>query len=166
MGLPVGYGFSEKTLLGVGMKSADLRFRFENSCNCCYWWTQPRGNDPVYINSRGNVERWDADKAENLGLAVKRAVANLTASVAQWAQDSGVSLYPVLEQARTVTRLDLDRVAPLSRKEIESIERVVSETIISLSLDASSASPTSLQHNDDDLTTLAQTSGSPTDLQC
>lgn len=148
------------------MKSADLRFRFENSCNCCYWWTQPRGNDPVYINSQGVVEKWDPDKAENLGLAVKRAIANLTANVAQWAQDSGVSLYPVLEKARAVTRLDLDRGVPLSKKELESVERVVSETILTLSLDASSPSPLSAYRSSDDLPALAEPSGGPTDLQC
>jgi hypothetical protein len=123
---------------------ADVKFRLENSCNCCRWWQQPRGNDPVYINSLGRVEPWDADKARDLAMSVRRAMANLTTSVADWARGSGVPMGPVLDRAREVTRIDLDRGVPISKKELDSIERVVSETILSLSLDASSEStPTS-----------------------
>ncbi len=151
------------------MKSADLRFRMENSCNCCRWWERPRGNDPVYINSLGHVEPWDPEKATDLGKSVRRAMANVTTMIAQWAMDSGVPMAPVLGKAREMTRIDLERGVPISKKELESIERVVSDAILALSLDASSpGTPLSVCTRSEDLEGMDGSTSSPNDvdLQC
>lgn len=66
--------------LSVAARGRDLRIEVTDSCNCCCCIPMrkaPAPTTPVYINSIGEVVRFDPRKADDERVALRRCVSNL-----------------------------------------------------------------------------------------
>lgn len=74
--------------LSVAAQARDLRININDSCNCCcfQWKKAASPNTPVYVNSRGVVQKFDPKIADDERAALKRSVSNLNKIIQEMAE--------------------------------------------------------------------------------
>ena len=68
------------TVAKLSLEAKDVAIEFHDSCNCCCWsWKKTRSKTPLYVNSQGEVVKFDFQKAINEQEAIARSISNLKA---------------------------------------------------------------------------------------
>ena len=110
--------------LGITTQARDLQIDVHDSCNCCcFSWTVPASpTTKVYVNSRGEVRKFDPEKCENEQIALKRTISNLRKIVESMAEDREKDKSEILHIIRDeIVDLREDSPIPITMESVNSI---------------------------------------------
>jgi|GEM_PF-2396453 len=116
------------TPLSVSAHARDLNIQLNDSCNCCcfQWRKRVNPDTQVYVNSYGEVVRFDSKKADDETESLKRCVSNLQHIIARMAEDRARDREEVLREVDArIVKLREDEPQPVTIDMIRRILQVV-----------------------------------------
>ena len=70
--------------MSISVSPRDITFSFPDSCNCsccCFPSKFPEPDSKMYVNTKGEVEQFNPEKAKQKNIAIKRSLDNLSSAL-------------------------------------------------------------------------------------
>lgn len=112
--------------LSVTAQGRDLNIQLHDSCNCCcfQWRRKTNPDTQVYVNSSGDVSRFDPRKAAGDAEALRRCVSNLQHIIGDMAEARDKDRKDILAQIDLkIVLLKADDPQPIT---IEMVQQMLS----------------------------------------
>lgn len=115
----------------VEPKARDLTFEFNDSCNCCCWnfRRSPRSSTPVYVNSLGEVSKFDSKKAVDIKTAINRSLSNLQVQLKRIAEDHDLDGEDIIAEVERRSMVDFHQDSKLTLGQVERINSAVKDIL-------------------------------------
>jgi hypothetical protein len=114
--------------LSVSGHARDLNIQLNDSCNCCCFQWRRRVNPEmqVYVNSYGEVVRFDPRKAADETEALRRCVSNLQAIIGEMADARSKDRVEILAEIdRRIVELKADSPTPITLEMVQGMLDIV-----------------------------------------
>lgn len=94
------------TVAKVSLEARDVAIEFNDSCNCCCWsWRKTSPLTPLYVNSNGDVVKFDFKKVANEHAALEKSVDNLKRCISHLAEQHNKEQKQISEMIEQIEQL-------------------------------------------------------------
>jgi len=122
-------GGKMSSLTRISPTVGDINFEFNDSCNCCSGRRKKKAQPGtmVYIDSKGNVKKFDVKKAHDKMESMERAVNNLKKTVSQFCTEANLNKKTVFKKIKTQSQLELKGPEKIDLQKVNHVNQILRE---------------------------------------